>query len=111
MDIRKNVYGLHKEALGLQDFTGAVGDAIQLASHALSEGGVYVLAAAGAAGLGIGYAASQMTAHGPQDIETAKKEYVNERLKADLGYLSGKTKLEYRDFINKKKPKPARVIA
>lgn len=111
MDIRKNVYGLQKEALGLSDLTGAVGDLIHLGGQVITEGGVYVLAAAGAAGMGLGYAAARMTAHGPQDVETAKKEYVNERLKADLGYLSGKTKLEYKDFINKEKPKPARVIA
>lgn len=74
-------------------------------------GSVLLLAATAAGGVGLGWAASQATAHGKQDIDTNKKEYENERLKADLGYLSAKTKSEYEAFKNKYQPKPARVIA
>lgn len=61
----------------------------------ISSGAVWLLAAAAGAGVGIGYTGAKMTAHGKQDEDTAKKEYENERLKADLGYLSAKTKSEY----------------
>ena len=73
--------------------------------------GVILLAATtGTTGIGIGYVAAKATAHGNQDIETSKKEYENERLKADLGYLSTKTMSEYDEFKKRQAPKPARVI-
>lgn len=71
---------------------------------------VYLLAMTGLTGIGVGYAAAKATAHGNKDIDTIKKEYENERLKADLGYLSAKTNSEYEAFKNKQQPKPARVM-
>ena len=45
-----------------------------------------------------------------QDIDTIKKEYENERLKSDLGYLSAKTNQEYNAAVNKQAPKAARIF-
>ena len=67
-------------------------------------------AAAGIGGAG-GWLAAKLNAHDKQDIDTIQKEYENERLKADLGYLSSKTKYEYDALKNKKAPTAARVIA
>ncbi len=67
-------------------------------------------AAAGIGGVG-GWLAAKLNAHDKQDIDTIQKEYENERLKADLGYLSAKTRSEYEALQNKQAPKPARVIA
>ncbi len=80
------------------------------ATELLATGGVYLLALTGLTGIGIGYATAKATAHGNKDIDTIKKEYENERLKADLGYLSAKTKSEYADFKNRQQPNSARVI-
>lgn len=85
--------------------------AMNMASEIISSGAVYLLAAAAATGIGAGYLGAKITAHGKQDEATAKKEYENERLKADLGYLSTKTKSEYQKFKEKQSVKPARVIA
>lgn len=84
---------------------------VDTSAEIISSGAVWLLAAAAGAGVGIGYAGAKMTAHGKQDEDTAKKEYENERLKADLGYLSAKTKSEYQQFKDKQAVKPARVIA
>jgi len=72
---------------------------------------VYLLAAAGLTGAGAGYIGAKLNAHDKQDIDTIQKEYENERLKSDLGYLSAKTKSEYERLQNQTKPKAARVIA
>lgn len=84
---------------------------MNVASEIISSGAVYLLAAAAATGIGAGYLGAKITAHGKQDEDTAKKEYENERLKADLGYLSTKAKSEYQQFKEKQAVKPARVIA
>lgn len=72
---------------------------------------VMLLAAGAGVGGAAGWLAAKMNAHDKQDIDTIQKEYENERLKADLGYLSAKTKSEYDALQNKQAPKPARVIA
>jgi len=72
---------------------------------------VMLLAAGAGVGGAAGWLAAKLNAHDKQDIDTIQKEYENERLKADLGYLSAKTKSEYESFKNKQAPKPARVIA
>lgn len=76
-----------------------------------TTGAVMVLAAAAATGGAAGYTAAKLTEHNPQDIDTAKKEYENERLKADLGYLRSKVRAEAAAMENKKAPRAARVIA
>lgn len=70
-----------------------------------------LLAAGASVGGGAGWIAAKMNARDKQDIDTIQKEYENERLKADLGYLSAKTKTEYDTLQHKQAPKPARVIA
>ena len=77
----------------------------------LSENYDVIIAGAGAAGTGLGYAWAKINAHGKQDIETIQKEYENERLKADLGYLTAKAKAEYKQQQNQTKPKAARIFA
>ena len=72
---------------------------------------VLLLAAGGAIGGGAGYLAAKMNAHDKQDIDTIQKEYENERLKADLGYLSSKAKNEADILKNQTKPKAARIFA
>lgn len=81
----------------------------------LSEIGTSVAVGLLAAGAGIGGAggwlAAKMNAKDKQDIATIQKEYENERLKADLGYLSAKTNQELQQAKTKQAPKPARVMA
>jgi len=97
--------GMQKQALiSPADAAGAAGD---LSSNAA------VLLIASLAGIGgaSGWAAAKLNAHDKQDIDTIQKEYENERLKADLGYLASKTQSEYDNMKNKQAPKPARVMA
>lgn len=97
--------GMHKQALiSPADAAGAAGD---LSSNAA------VLLIASLAGIGgaTGWAAAKLNAHDKQDIDTIQKEYENERLKADLGYLASKTQAEYDAAKAKQPPKAARVIA
>lgn len=72
---------------------------------------VYLLAAAGLLGGTAGYLGAKLNAKDKQDIDTIQKEYENERLKSDLGYLSAKTKEEYDAQQNKVAPKAARIFA
>lgn len=102
---------MQKKAEPSAALTNATTSLINFGADVISSGAVWLLAAAAGAGVGIGYAGAKMTAHGKQDEDTAKKEYENERLKADLGYLSAKTKSEYQQFKDKQAVKPARVIA
>ena len=86
------------------DYAGATGDI-------LSNGAVLLIASLAGIGGASGWAGAKLNAHDKQDIDTIQKEYENERLKADLGYLSSKTKYEYDQQKNKQAPKPARVFA
>ena len=72
---------------------------------------IYLLAAAGLVGGTAGYLGAKLNAKDKQDIDTIQKEYENERLKSDLGYLSAKAKAEYETLQNNKAPKAARVFA
>ena len=96
--------GLKKQAILITDAAGAVSD---FGSSAL----VLLIAGLGSVGAGAGWGAAKLNAHDKQDIDTIQKEYENERLKADLGYVSAKTKQEYDAFKRKQPPKAARVIA
>lgn len=72
---------------------------------------IYLLAAAGLVGGTAGYLGAKLNAKDKQDIDTIQKEYENERLKSDLGYLSAKTREEYDKLQNQTKPKAARIFA
>lgn len=120
MNIRENVYGMHKRALfetatvaaATRGVAQAAGDTVNAAANMGASAFVWLLALSAAGGVGLGYVGAKLGAHGTQDIETAKKQYENERLKADLGYLSSKTRQEYDQFLARKanKPKAARVL-
>lgn len=97
---------MHKQA-GLGSLVDATGALFNVATAPA----VLLIAGTAAAGTGMGYAWAKINAHGKQDIETIQKEYENERLKADLGYLAAKSKSEYKQLQNKTAPKAARVIA
>ena len=72
---------------------------------------IYLLAAAGLVGGTAGYLGAKLNAKDKQDIDTIQKEYENERLKSDLGYLSAKTREEYDKMQNQTNPKAARIFA
>jgi len=101
--IRKHVYGIQKE--------GTSGALATAATSIVSGTGLYLMALLATSGIGAGWVGAKMTAKGDQDIDTVKKEYENERLKADLGYLKAKTESEYDAFKRQEDPKAARVIA
>lgn len=69
-----------------------------------------VLGAAAAAGAGVGAFGSYITSHGKQDEDTVKKEYENERLKADVGYVASRLEDEWNRSKTATKPKAARVL-
>lgn len=102
----RHLYGMQKQAVG-----GLLDSVIKGFTDLGVVGSVYLLGATMLAGAGAGYLAAKATAHGAQDIDLAKKEYENERLKADIGYLSSQIKTEYDNQKNKTKPRSARVIA
>lgn len=81
-------------------------------AHELTAGAAAaILALAATTGVGIGYTAAKLTSKGKLDIDTAKKDYENSRLNADINYLRNAVNSEYDAFKRKKKPQAARVIA
>ena len=72
---------------------------------------IYLLAAAAGVGGAAGYLGAKLNSRDKQDIDTIQKEYENERLKSDLGYLSSKAKSEADTLKNQTKPKAARIFA
>ena len=77
---------------------------------AFSNLALYILGAAATAGAGIGAFGAHITAHGKQDEDTVKKEYENERLKADVGYVASRLQDEFNRSKDLTKPKAARVL-
>lgn len=71
---------------------------------------LYVLGAAALSGGAIGAFGAHITAHGKQDEATVKKEYENERLKADVGYVASRLQDEFNRSKDLTKPKAARVL-
>lgn len=109
MDIRKDIYGMEKTAF-IDSLTSTVTGLVSGVGQLGAVGAVYLLAATALTGIGIGAVGAKMTAHSGLDMDTAKKMYENERLKADLGYLSGKVKSEYEAFKDRQTPKAARIL-
>lgn len=103
-----NWKGMEKKAVG-------IGPALSAGVEAFANMGSFAatLLIASLAGTGgaFGWGLSKLNAKDAQDIKTVQKEYENERLKSDLGYLAAKTTSEYDAWKNKQAPKPARVIA
>lgn len=118
MSIRESVYGMkpaqtppmRKQAI-FGDLLPSFSDIHRLAADVLATSSSYLLAAAMGVGGTAGYLGAKMTAHGDRDIDTARKSYDNQRLRADLGYLSGKVRQEFDAQQRQQAPKPARVIA
>jgi hypothetical protein len=79
-------------------------------TDAITNSALYLLGAAAIGGGAIGAFGAQLTAHGKQDEDTVKKEYENERLKADVGYVASRLEDEYNRSKNATKPKAARVL-
>lgn len=118
MSIRESIYGMgeppaapmQKQA-GMSDLLPTWGDIHRTISDLGATFSTYLLAAAMGLGGTAGYLGAKMTAHGDRDIDTARKSYDNQRLRADLGYLSGKVRQEFDAQQRQQAPKPARVIA
>lgn len=79
-------------------------------STAVHNSALFLLGASVVSGIGIGAFGAHITAEGKQDEDTVKKEYENERLKADIGYVSSRLDDEYNRSKTATKPKAARVL-
>lgn len=104
---------MQKQAVGsLLPFslTKAFGSLFATGAEGAHNLGLYLLGAAAAGGIGIGAFSAYITAHGKRDEDTVKKEYENERLKADIGYVSSRLEDEYNRAKTATKPKAARVL-
>jgi len=99
--------GMRKTANPLQWLAKGISGMSEIGAQAA----VMLLAAGAGIGGAGGWLAAKLNAKDKQDIDTIQKEYENERLKADLGYLSAKTNQELQAAKNKQPVKPARVIA
>lgn len=93
---------MNKQAAFLPAAAMALGDSKNIA--------IYLLAAAAGVGGMAGYLGAKLNAKDKQDVDTIQKEYENERLKSDLGYLSAKAKSEYDALQAKQPPKAARIF-
>lgn len=101
---------MHKKATGFSMLAKPFIGAATASSDAITNGALYLLGAAAIAGGAIGGFGAQLTAHGKQDEDTVKKEYENERLKADVGYVASRLEDEYNRSKTAVKPKAARVL-
>lgn len=117
-DIKRRVYGIGTRQ-GMMSKTAAPGTlaallallpgALEQAGQITALGSAYILGSAMLTGAGAGYAVSKITSHSARDMDTVKKGYDNERLKADIGYLDAKLKQERAD-ANVAAPKAARIF-
>lgn len=99
-----------KQAILGMNFVKSVAGPAAAGSAAFHNVALYLLGAAAVAGGAIGAFGAQLTAHGKQDEDTVKKEYENERLKADVGYVASRLEDEYNRSKENTKPKAARVL-
>ena len=95
---------MQKQAIDIASIIRAVSDVGTAGALLLIAG------AAGIGGVG-GYATAKLTAKGKQDMDTIQKEYENERLSSELGYLTARTRSEQARMQNQTKPKAARIFA
>lgn len=116
MSIRQTVYGVQerqqvKQAAGQWPVVMPIlGDTAKTVGDIGAMGAAYLIAAAMSAGAGAGWLGAKFTAHGDRDIDTAKKSYENQRLRADIGYLKGRVQQEADAAKRKQQPQSARVI-
>lgn len=99
-----------KRANPIGNFFRSIGLPVGAAAAGAHNAALYLIGAAALAGGVIGAFGAQLTAHGKQDEDTVKKEYENERLKADVGYVASRLEDEYNRSKTAVKPKAARVL-
>lgn len=85
---------LHKQATLLFSFNDLIDQVQDLGAMFAST----MVASAVLGGAGLGWVGAKVASKDAQDIDHVKKQYDAERLKADLGYLSGKVQTEYADW-------------
>ena len=111
MNIQRIQQAMHKKAVvQMSTILKPVIGLFTTGSDAATNIALYTLGAAAIAGTGIGAFGAEITAHGKQDEATVKKEYENERLKADIGYVASRLGDEYNRSKDPLKPKAARVL-
>lgn len=116
MSIRHSVYGVperdirKKAAFNMPVLMPIIGDTAKTVGDLGATGAAYLLASAMMAGAGAGWLGAKLTAHGDRDIDTMKKSYENQRLRADIGYLKGRVQQEADAAKRKAQPQSARVI-
>ena len=115
-EVLKSMYGMDKQAgIPLASVAsgaahilgGTASDIVEASTRLLMLG----LIGGAALGGGIGWGAAKLTSKSAEDIDLAKKEYQNERLKSDIGYLSGQLRQERDNMLSRQDPKAARVVA
>ena len=99
-----------KQANPLTNLLRFSGMNVGAAAAGAHNAALYLIGAAALAGGVIGAFGAQLTAHGKQDEDTVKKEYENERLKADVGYVASRLEDEFNRSKTAVKPKAARVL-
>ena len=116
MSIRHSVYGVperdmaKKAAFNIPVIMPILGDTARTLGDIGAAGAAYLIAAAMTGGVGAGWLGAKLTAHGDRDIDTMKKSYENQRLRADIGYLKGRVQQESDAAKRKAQPQSARVI-
>ncbi len=111
MDIQIVKQAMEKRAgVGVMAIAKSVLGSLGAGSDAMTNTALYLLGATALAGGGIGAFGADITAHGKQDEDTVKKEYENERLKADVGYVASRLEDEWNRSKTATKPKAARVL-
>lgn len=109
---RVQTHMMHKRALTnpFASLAKGVTTAAETTAGAGKDIALWLLGAAFVGGGAIGAFGAHIMAHGKQDEDTVKKEYENERLKADVGYVSSRLTDENERAKNAVKPKAARVL-
>lgn len=98
-----------KAVVGMNALRSIIGP-VSAGAAGVHNAALYLIGAAAIGGGVIGAFGAQLTAHGKQDEDTVKKEYENERLKADVGYVASRLEDEYNRSKTATKPKAARVL-
>lgn len=99
-----------RSSIGAGMFGKMILSGLSTSSDAVTNAALYLLGAAAIAGTGIGAFGAHITSHGKQDEDTVKREYENERLKSDIGYVSSRLEDEWNRSKSATKPKAARVL-
>lgn len=114
MSIRHSVYGVPERTMNKKAawpvVMPVIGDTMRTVGDLGAMGAAYLIAAAMGAGVGAGYLGAKLTAHGDRDMDTMKKSYENQRLRADIGYLKGRVQQESEAAKRKQDAQSARVL-